>query len=56
MTHLFNNPIQRIVKLTSPNLNYFILVGAMFLYTAMYANIVLSTTASLGIVQCHVRC
>ena len=47
--------VLRVVRLTSPNLNYFILVGALLLYSGMYANIVLTTSTGLVIAQCHVR-
>ncbi|KAL5493728.1 hypothetical protein EMCRGX_G014948 [Ephydatia muelleri] len=42
-----------VVRLTSPNLNYFILIGALLLYSGMYSNIVLTTAGSVRTVQCH---
>ena len=46
---------RRIIRLTSPNLNYFILLGALLLYMGMYANVGLTTSFDLVTVQCHVR-
>eukprot|EP00731_Ephydatia_muelleri_P010455 Em0005g1041a len=43
----------KVVRLTSPNLNYFILIGALLLYSGMYSNIVLTTAGSVRTVQCH---
>eukprot|EP00731_Ephydatia_muelleri_P010456 Em0005g1042a len=42
-----------VVRLTSPNLNYFILIGALLLYSGIYSNTVLTTAGSVRTVQCH---
>ena len=44
----------RIVKLTSPNLNYVVLVGAFFLYSSIYFYVLPSREQLNSTVYCHV--
>ena len=43
----------KVVRLTSPNLNYFILIGALLLYSGMYSTVVMTTTGIIRTIQCH---
>ena len=44
----------RIVKLTSPKLNYIVLLGAFMLYTSVYFYVLPSTQKLTSTVYCHV--
>jgi hypothetical protein len=45
----------RIVKLTSPNLNYVVLLGAFFLYASIYFYVLPSTEKFTSTLYCHIR-
>ena len=44
----------RIVKLTSPTLNYFIIVGSLFMYASVYSGVTQTTDKKDVLVQCTV--
>ena len=45
----------RIVKLSSPNLNYLIIIGAMFMYLSVYFHLMPVTSANAVQARCIVR-
>ena len=46
--------IYRIIRLTSPNLNYFIVCGALILYVFVYIRMAQRNDATFWKVNCHV--
>ena len=46
--------IYRIIRLTSPNLNYFIVCGALILYMSVYIRMARTNNATFWKVNCHV--
>ncbi len=49
-----NLPIARVVQLTSPNLNYFIIGGSVLMFTSVYIGVLPTTEQSVVHVQCIV--
>ena len=49
-----NLMIYRIIRLTSPNLNYFIVCGALILYGSVYIRMARTNNATFWKVNCHV--
>ena len=47
-------PPARVVRLTSPNLNYLIILGAILLYTTVYFFVIPTSVAIVQTVNCHV--
>ena len=52
--HVALNFLPRIVKLTSPNLNYLVLLGAFLMYTSVYFYVLPSTKEFTSTLYCHV--
>ena len=52
--HVALNFPPRIVKLTSPNLNYLVLLGAFLMYTSVYFYVLPSTKEFTSTLYCHV--
>ena len=48
--------VHRLVKLTSPNLNYFIILGALFLYAGAVFRVTPSTSLDVWVHVCRVSC
>ena len=46
--------IKRVVRLTSPNLNYFIIIGATILYGSIYPRMARTSSTNFWIINCHV--
>ena len=46
--------IYRIIRLTTPNLNYFIVCGALILYVSVYIRMARTNNATFWKVNCHV--
>ena len=44
----------RIVQMTSPNLNYFIIVGSYILYASVFVRLIPSTDKTVNYVRCNV--
>ena len=44
----------RIVKLTSPNLNYFIILGAIFLFASIYIRVYFDSSRLYNFIRCNV--
>ncbi len=44
----------RVVKITSPNINYFIIVGAYCHYISIYFRVLPSTDYELNALRCYV--
>ena len=45
----------RVVRLTSPNLNYLIIVGSIIMYTTIIIRLIPSTDETVNYVICNVR-
>lgn len=52
----FISIIHRLIKLTSPNLNYLILAGAIVLYVDIYFFVIPSTDQLKVTINCNVSC
>ena len=46
--------VHRIVRLTSPNLNYFIIVGCFIMYASIFIRLMPSTDEVVNFVRCNV--
>ncbi len=44
----------RIVRLTSPNLNYFILLGALLVYGTIFVYLIRTTNPQIFKIRCYV--
>ena len=47
--------LSRIIRLTTPNLNYFIIAGALILYSCIYIRMARTSSALFWKINCHVR-
>ena len=45
----------RIIRLTSPNLNYFIITGALIMYGSVYIRMARTNNEAFWKINCHVR-
>ena len=46
----------RVIRLTSPNLNYFIIAGSYIMYTSIFIRLMPSTTETVNYFRCNVSC
>ena len=44
----------RVVRLTSPNLNYFIIMGSYIMYSSIFIRLMLSDDETVNYVRCNV--